>query len=397
MKAATVGRRAVFVAVAASFVVTSPIFSQTGERVMEQGRTPRRVVLPFIGAAIGGLASLVYFAGGAGRNPGGACSEPVCVGTVTLASGALVGWLVGKEKDELHQLRYRGGRALKPAASSLTLSGEPAFLTVNDTVGAAYGVGGVQLFSTKSKPDLIGVRAPGLLNVTEASLVTAEQRFALTASGGLYRFPLGQGLGSRLRPAPAGTVTAFKTEYLVGSGTRVERVPANAENEAATWPGIALDDTVRAIKPDERGNIWALTTSSLYALRGAADSFSVVGRIPLPSGARRIDVQGNMLAVALGDSGVRFYDIAEPAQPKTITEWRGTAFVYDVAIHNGVAYVACGIDGLAKLTISTTPRLDGLARELGFILAVTVRAPDIWVLDRSGSAVVRKVQMSDMK
>jgi hypothetical protein len=264
-------------------------------------------------------------------------------------------------------------------------------------VGAAYGVGGVQLFSARGRPDLIGVRAPGLQNVTEASLVTAEQRFALTASGGLYKFPLAQGLGSRLRPAPAGTVTAYKMEYLLGSGTRVERVPANAEAEAATWPGLALDDTVRSIRPDERGNIWALTTSSLYSLRPESDSFAVVGRIPLPSGARRIDVQGSTLAVALGDSGVRFIDVTEPAQPRTISEWRGTAFVYDVALDNGVAFVAAGIDGLAKITIGATPRLDGLARELGFVVAVVARAPDVWVLDRSGSAVVRKIMMSDMK
>jgi hypothetical protein len=123
----------------------------------------------------------------------------------------------------------------------------------------------------------------------------------------------------------------------------------------------------------------------------------VVGRIPLPSGARRIDVQGSTLAVALGDSGVRFIDVTEPAQPRTISEWRGTAFVYDVALDNGVAFVAAGIDGLAKITIGATPRLDGLARELGFVVAVVARAPDVWVLDRSGSAVVRKIMMSDMK
>ena len=103
------------------------------------------------------------------------------------------------------------------------------------------------------------------------------------------------------------------------------------------------------------------------------------------------------MAVALGDSGVRFLDVTDPSAPKTINEWHGTAFVYDVAVDKGVAYVASGIDGLAKLTVGQTIRLDGLARELGFVVAVTSRAPDIWVLDRSGSAVVRKVQMSDMK
>jgi hypothetical protein len=394
MRAATMGRRTILVAAAVSLVAT-PVIAQTGERVMETGRTPRKVVLPFVGAAIGGLASIVYFAGT--RNPPGACSGPACVGAVSLVSGAFVGWLVGKEKDELHQLRYRGGRALRPQSASLTLSGEPVSLTVDDTVAAAYGVGGVQLFSTRARPELIGTRAGGLLNVTEASLVTAEQRFALTASGGLYKFPLGPGLGSRLRPAPAGTVTAHASEYLVGSGIRVERVDAKAEAEKATWPGLSLDDSVRAVKVDAKGTIWALTSSSLYALRTEADSFAVVGRVPLPSGARRLDMSGNLLAVALGDSGVRFLDITETAQPRTISEWRGTAYVYDVAVSEGVAFVAAGIDGLARITVGATPRLDGLARELGFIVAVAAKGTDLWVLDRSGSAVVRKVNQNDMK
>lgn len=394
MRALVLGRRALMVCAAAS-LLSSDMLAQTGERVMESGRKPRKVVFPFIGAGVGALASLVYFAGT--RNPPGACSQPTCVGAVTLASGAFVGWLVGKEKDELHALRYKGGRPLTPKASSLSLNGEPVFLTVDDSVGAAYGVGGVQLFSAKGAPNLIAVRAPALLNVTEASLGTAEQRFALTASGGLYRFPLTQGLGVKLRPPPAATVTTTKTEFLVGSGLRVERVPATADTENAQWPGIALDDSVRAIKPDARGTIWALTSSSLYALHPAADSFTVVGRVPLPNGARRLDVQGNMLAVALGDSGVRFLDVTDASRPSTITEWRGTPFAYDVAINDGVAYVAAGIDGLAKITIGAQPRLDGLARELGFIVGVAARAPEIWVLDRSGSAVVRKVLMSDLK
>jgi hypothetical protein len=389
-------RRALMAATAAAMALSSPAFAQTGERVMETGRTPRKVVLPFVGAAIGGLASLVYFWGGPNTLPG-ACSKPACVGLVSLGSGALVGWLVGKEKDELHALRYRGGRALRPTTSSLTLTGEPVFLTVDDSVGAAFGVGGVQLFSTDARPRLISVRAPGLLNVTEAALSTSQDRFAITASGGLYRFPLATGQGVRLRPSPAATVTAAGTEYLVGSGIRVERVPADAPTESATWPGIALDDTVRALKGGGGGILWALTASSLYALRTAGDSFSVVSRTPLPSGARRLDVHGAMLAVALGDSGVRFLDIAEAAQPRIITDWRGTPFVYDVAIHDGSAYVAAGIDGLARITVGESPRLEGLARELGFIVAVTARSPDIWVLDRSGTAVVRKVRMEDLK
>jgi hypothetical protein len=236
-----------------------------------------------------------------------------------------------------------------------------------------------------------------LLNITEAALVTRDQRFALTTSNGLYKFPLASGLGSKLRPAPAGTVTSYQSEYLVGAGLRVERVPATADAESATWPGITVDDSVRAIKADDRGNIWALTASSLYALKTDADSFAVVGRVPLPSGARRLDVNGSTLGVALGDSGARFLDVTEPAQPRTITDWRGTAFVYDIAVSNGVAYVASGIDGLAKITIGATPRLDGLARELGFIVGVTAKGDNLWVLDRSGSAVVRRVSMADMK
>jgi hypothetical protein len=104
-----------------------------------------------------------------------------------------------------------------------------------------------------------------------------------------------------------------------------------------------------------------------------------------------------MLAVALGDSGVRFLDVTDAAQPKTLTEWRGTAYAYDVALKDRVAYVAAGIDGLAKLTVlQSAPRLDGLARELGFIVSVTAKGDDLWVLDRSGSAVVRHISAKEL-
>jgi hypothetical protein len=320
------------------------------------------------------------------------------VAVASLGSGAFVGWLVGKEKDELHALRYRGGRALRPDAVSITMSGEPTNLTVSDSIVAAYGVGGVQLVTADSRPKLIGVRAPGLLGVSDAALVTSQAQFALTASGGLYRFPIGPGQGVRLRPPPAAAVTANAGEYFIGSGVRIERVNAASTTESATWPGLALDDSVRAIRTDPRGVVWAVTSGSLYALRTEADSFSVVSRTGLPVGARKVDVQGNLAAVALGDSGIRFFDVAEPAQPKHLTDWRGTPFAYDVALNDSKAYVAAGIDGMAVLTLDgSTARLDGLARELGFIVSVAARAPFVWVLDRSGSAVVRRVPMNDIK
>lgn len=384
-------RRAILAA-SLAVVTIAPQLPAQGERVMESGRTPRKLIFPFIGAAVGGLASLVYFWSGPRSLPG-TCAGPTCVAVASLGSGAFIGWLVGKERDQLHALRYRGGVALYPNSVGVNLAGDPIVLSVSDTLVAASGNGGVQIVTnTKGEPKVLATRAAGLRGINDAVLVTSTSELALTSTGGLYRFPLLTGLGAQIRNAPASAVVVMGSDYVVASGNRVERVPMTA-TESGTYRGVTLSDSVRALEMDSRGIVWAVTSNQLIALRSEFDSLGVVSTSELPRGAQRLTIDGTLAAIALGDSGLRFVNVADAAAPVKIADWRGTKFVYDVALVNGVAYTASGIDGMAKVRLrdGQFPVQEGLARELGFIVSIAASGNVLWALDRSGTAVLRRL------
>lgn len=388
-------RRAIVTASFASLVLSSPAIAQTGERVMEPHRTPKRLVYPIVGAAISGAASALYFISGP-NSLAGTCSGAPCVAAFSMGAGAFIGWLVGKEKDDLHALRYKGGMPLFPKSVRVDLSGDPRRVVAFDSLIAASGNGGVQIVKNGAKPQVLAKRAEALRGVSDAVLVPGSGELALTAAGGFYRFPLLSGQGVQLRGAPAAAVALLGTDYVIGSGVRVERVKRTA-TESGTWPGITLPDSVRSFKIDTRGIVWTLTSSELYALRPAADSFAIEGRLPLPRGAQRVDVEGNLAAVALGDSGLRFVDVTDVTQPKRIADWRGTPFTYDVALAGGKAYIAAGIDGMARVSLKngTTTLMEGLARELGFIVAITSDGKYLWVIEGNSTPVsVKRVEMN---
>jgi len=385
------GRRAAILGASAGALAVSALqlpAQQATERVMETGRTPRRYVLPWVGAAIGAAASLVYFWSGPRSLPG-TCSQAACVAVASLGGGAFVGWLVGKEKDELHELRYRGAQPLRAAnAMELVLSGEPSQLTAGQGLVVASGTGGVHIVVSGERLQLQDTRAPALRGVTDAVAVESEQVLGLTASGGFYRFPLrNTGTGTAMRGPPATAVAVLGADFVVVSGSRVERI-ARSVADTARWPGITLDDSVRAIDVDERGNVWAVTATQMFALRADADSFSVVSRTAIPRGSTtKLDVVGNLAAIALGDSGVRFIAVDDPGAPRDITDWRETRYVHDVAIAGDRIFVAAAIDGVVVLSLNGTAlKHHGLMRELGLVVAIEADDKYIYALDRSGAA-----------
>ena len=385
-------RRAIL-ATSLAAVTAAPQALAQGDRVMETGRTPRRHVYPFIGAAVGGLASLVYFWSGPRSLPG-TCAGPTCVAVASLGSGAFIGWLVGRERDQIHALRYRGGVALYPNSVGVNLNGDPMFLSVNDSLVAASGNGGVQIVAnSRSTPKVVATRGAGLRGINDAAMEASASELVLTSTGGVFRFPLLSGMGVQVRGAPATSVVVMGTEFVVATGNRVERIPRSVTEMAASYRGITLADSVRALELDSRGNLWAITSNQLISLKTEFDSLAVVGTLALPRGAQRFAIEDNLGAVALGDSGMRFVNVTDPAAPATIADWHGTKFVYDVALLKGVAYTASGIDGMAKVTLrdGTKPVQEGLARELGFIVSVAASNGELWVLDRATTAVLRRV------
>jgi hypothetical protein len=131
----------------------------------------------------------------------------------------------------------------------------------------------------------------------------------------------------------------------------------------------------------------------MIALRPAADSFSVVSRTSIPRGSTtRIDVAGNVAALALGDSGVRCVSVEDPARPREIADWRETRSVHDVALAGDKVFVAAAIDGVVVLSLSgASITHHGLMRELGLVVSVEADDRYVYALDRSSAtAVVRR-------
>src|SRR5690606_30694595 len=109
------------------------------------GRFPRRYLFSLIGVAVGSAVGASYVAFQGQEQPGN-CGRPACVVTVTVAAGALVGYMIGREFDELHSLRYRSGPPLSPSSIAAGLSGDPIVLSVERDRVAVGGSAGVQLF-----------------------------------------------------------------------------------------------------------------------------------------------------------------------------------------------------------------------------------------------------------
>jgi hypothetical protein len=141
---------------------------------------------------------------------------------------------------------------------------------------------------------------------------------------------------------------------------------------------------------DARRLLWALTDSALVALRPVADSLERVSTLPLGGPARRLALQGDRIAIALGESGLRLVDVRDPAAPRIVADWHGARYVYDVSLTGDRLFVAAGVEGVYVLSIAGE-RLTtlGLARELGFATALQSHGAYTYLLDRSSRSLRR--------
>jgi hypothetical protein len=352
------------------------------------GRFPRKYLFSLIGAAVGTAVGGSYIAFQGQSQPGN-CGDPSCVVTVTVVAGALIGYMIGREFDELHALRYRGGAPLNPQSIAAGLAGDPTLLTVEDDLVAIGGTAGVQLF--RSTPNALradGRRAAGVRGIAALDLAQPGA-MALGSVTGLYLFPPREGPGTLVRPGEIGATATTVDRVFIGSGSRVESAPLSADT-ARTWPGVDVGAQVRDLEVDLARNIvWAITDSALVALRIAGDSLESLSRTPFDSRARALAIEGSRIAVAFGEQGVRLYDAANPEAPRQSAVWQGARFAYDVSLAGMRMFVAAGPEGLYVLDVSVEPVVIGLARELGFAAAVSSFGQFTYILDRSTNSVRR--------
>lgn len=362
----------------------SPRASSSGGR-----HFPRRYLYAALGGGLGLGLSQLYTAG---KSYAGTCTSASCVTIVSAGGGALLGYLIGRESDELHTLRYKAGAPLSPRITSGALGGEPLFVAARDSLVAVAGASGVDVFiSARAGLAMAARRAAGIRGITGADLVPRSGALALVSSSGFYLYPAGTGPGSLLRGGGAAAAVATTGDRaFVATGTRVESVPLSADS-SRTWPGIDLARTVHALAWDaQRSLLWAAADSDLVTLRPEGDSLAVVGVIRLGAPGRRVAALGRRVAVALGEGGVRLFDVADPTAPVERAHWTAARFAYDVALSTTRLFVAAGGDGLYVLDADggASPVI-GLVRDVGFAVGVTVRGDNAYVIDREGRALRR--------
>ncbi|MFN2400021.1 MAG: hypothetical protein ABR543_15485 [Gemmatimonadaceae bacterium] len=395
------GRSAPCVLLAASLICSAPLVA-VGQASPERDdrRISRTVLFTIVGAAAGAAAGSTY-ALVEGNSQPGACDRPSCVLSVTVAAGALVGYIIGREFDQLHELRYRGGTPLFPSEMSALFGGEATALAARDSVVLVGGSAGVEVF--RSVPDVLkadGRRAAGIKGIGALDLAPARGVVTLGASSGLYVFPPLRGPGTLVREGDVAATAASSDRVYFAVGTRVEAAPLSADS-SRHWPGIDLGETVRDIYLDAtRGVLWAITDRDLIALTIEGDSLSRSGsvRVRTDSGAgagdlgtaRRLTVDANRAAVAAGEAGVFLFDVADTSNPRRTTSWTAARFAYDVSLVGSRLFVAGGPDGMYVLDVGgPSPRNIGLARELGFVATLLSHGGYTYVVDRRGSALRR--------
>jgi hypothetical protein len=92
----------------------------------------------------------------------------------------------------------------------------------------------------------------------------------------------------------------------------------------------------------------------------------------------------------MGEAGVRLFDAADPTSPREIARWNVARFVYDVSFGGRRLYAASGIEGVYVLDAGGQQLVtEGLARELGFAVALASADGYTFVLDRTTDSVRR--------
>ena len=356
----------------------------------EASRMPRSALYAGLGALFGiGISALYAFTEDENTSPG-ECTSAKCVLAVAGIGGSLVGYMIGREMDQLHTLRYRGGAPLYPRAEAVGLSGDAFVLAVRDTLIAVGGRNGVQLVSSGTTLKLAEKRASGIRGITALDIIPGFGSIALGSPSGFYLYPPRTGPGMQLREGETQAVTASPERIYFATGTRIEAAPVAADT-LRSWPGIEVGSKAIALAYDEtRAILWAVTDTTLIGLRPDGDSLAAISRTRLPGKPRMVTSSSDRVAVAMGEGGLVLYDATDASAPRERGRWSGTRFVYSVSIAGERLFAAAGLDGVYVLNVTPNAvQTFGLARELGFATLLVSRGEHTFLVDRTTNSLRR--------
>ncbi len=320
---------------------------------------------------------------------------PSCLPSIMLAVGAVVGYFVGREADQRYGFRYRSGAPLDPPEIRVELASEPLLVAATESLVAVAVRGGVRMFEGHFferrlvvDPE-VALRARGLRQPGALAIVPRSGALALGSASGFYVFPAASGRGVIVREGRTEAIAASEQRVFFGSGTRVEFAPVGADS-ARAWPGIDIGAIPRALALDTvRDVLWVAAGDSLIALRHSGGSLQRIAALPAPGTARALAIAGDRLAVALGPAGVRLYDVSDALSPREVMIWNGARFVYDVSLAGRRLFAAAGAEGVYVFDVGEEPRTLGLARGLGFAVALASAGRYTYIIDRSSQSLRR--------
>lgn len=347
-------------------------------------RLPHRILYTAYGALFGLATGLLI----ANTGDDARCFGPTCIPTIGTALGAAGGYLIGRASDRRHETRFRFGAPLRPPATVLRITGEPLLVAALDSIVAVATTSGVHRLIGRATA-VSALRATGLRRLETLDLLPPDGALVLGSQAGLYLFPPGEGPGRILREGSVAAVATAAGAVFSASGPTIERLIPGADNGVRAR--IDLEGAVRALAFDPRRNVlWISTESALVGVSAAGDSLALLASLPTRGPARGMVVEGDHLALALGAAGFLLLDISDVHAPRERLQWTGARFAYDVALDADRAFLAAGAEGVYVFGLSgETPALLGLARALGFAVALASDDGYTYVIDRSGSLLRR--------
>lgn len=353
----------------------------------QHGRFPRKILVAGLGALIAGSVATIYAV--SFDNEIGGCSSVGCVVPVTVAGGMLVGYMIGRELDQLYALRYRSAPPMRLRGRELSLAVTPTDVWYDARTVFVPGEEAVELVRADPSLASLGLRARGLRGMGPVAADDAGRTMFVGTPVGLYRFPLGTDEpGTLAHPDEVSALAQSGGRLALGTGPDLVVTRLDDSLTAIGEPAFESARVVDLQWAD--GLLWVLTEDRLAAYRVTPEGATELGAHEFTGLARRFHVEGGHVAVALSSAGVMVLDVSDPAAPAVVGTWSGARFVYDAVIRDSTVWVAAGPEGLYALALGTDGlTATGLARGIGFAAALAADPDALYLLDRSGARVRR--------
>ena len=173
--------------------------AQAGDAAPADRRASRRTVMAIVGAIAGGAGG-AFFSRQAAE---GACQG--CYIAAGALIGGIAGFFIGRELDQMHDVRFRGVPRMRIPFDEQALDGDPLALTARDTLLAVATTTGVTILSSTGDLRALARRANGIRGISALDLTSRTHAMAVATPTGLYLYPPIRGPGVLLRE---GTIQA---------------------------------------------------------------------------------------------------------------------------------------------------------------------------------------------